>query len=147
LSGIVSGIAAGVAGLRYGAIIGALAGLIIFIPIIGAPIAMFLPSLIALLQGAPLLTALVLLAVLTAFQQILLHLIVPRIMSESIGMPTALIVLATLIGARLWGVWGFIFGIPVAGAIYTTGLVMLGRFKREQDRLDQERQNPPREAA
>ncbi len=142
LSGIVSGIAATAAGLRYGAIIGALAGLIIFIPVIGAPIAMFLPSLIALLQGASLLTALLLLAVLTAFQQILLHLIVPRIMSESIGMPTALIVLATLIGARLWGVWGFIFGIPVAGAIYTTGLVMLGRLKREQDRLDQERPNP-----
>jgi predicted PurR-regulated permease PerM len=60
-------------------------------------------------------------------------------------MPTVLIVLSTLIGARLWGVWGFVFGIPVAGAIYTTGLVMLGRLKREQDRLDQERQNqaPP----
>ena len=145
LSGIVSGIAAGVAGLRYGAIIGALAGLIIFIPVIGAPIAMFLPSAIALLQGSSLLTALLLLAFLTAFQQILLHLVVPRIMSESIGMPTVLIVLSTLIGARLWGVWGFIFGIPVAGAIYTTGLVMLGRLKREQDRLDQERHNqaPP----
>ena len=139
LSGLVSGIAASVAGLRYGAIIGALAGLIIFIPVIGAPIAMFLPSLIALVQGASLLTALLLLAFLTVFQQILLHLIVPRIMSESIGMPTFLIVLSTLIGARLWGLWGFIFGIPVAGAVYTTGLVMLGRFKREQDRLDQER--------
>jgi predicted PurR-regulated permease PerM len=136
LSGVVTAIAAGIAGLRYGAIIGAMAGLIIFIPVIGAPIAMFLPSAIALLQGATLLTAIVLLAFLTAFQQILLHLIVPRIMSESVGMPPVLILIAVLVATRLWGVWGFIFGIPVAGAIYTAGLVMLGRFKREQDRLD-----------
>jgi predicted PurR-regulated permease PerM len=139
LSGVVTGIAAGVAGVRYGAIIGAIAGLVIFIPLIGAPIAMFLPTVIALIQGVPLLAALLLLAFLTLFQQILLHLIVPRIMSESIGMPSTLILISVLIGVHLWGVWGFIFGIPVAGAIYAVGLAMLGRFKREQDRLDEGR--------
>jgi predicted PurR-regulated permease PerM len=137
LSGVVTAIAAGVAGVRYGAIVGAIAGLVIFIPLIGAPIAMFLPSAVALIQGVPLLATVLLLAFLTVFQQILLHLVVPRIMSESIGMPPLLILISVLIGARLWGVWGFIFGIPVAGAIYTIGLVMLRRFKREQDRLDQ----------
>ena len=139
LSGVVTAIAAGFAGMRYGAIIGAIVGLIVIVPLIGAPIAMFLPSIIALVQGVPLLTALLLLAFLTVFQQILLHFIVPRIMSESIGMPPALTLVSVLIGTKLWGVWGFIFGIPVAGAIYTVSLVMLGRFKREQDRLDIER--------
>ncbi len=136
LSGVVTAIAASIAGLRFGLIIGALVGLVIFVPVIGAPIAMFLPSIIALLQGAPLLTALLLLAFLTAFQQVLLHFLVPRIMSESVGMPSALILMSVLIAARLWGVWGFVFGIPVAGAIYATGLALLGRFKREQDKLD-----------
>jgi predicted PurR-regulated permease PerM len=139
LSGVVTAIAAGVAGVRYGAIIGAIAGLVIFIPLIGAPIAMFLPTVIALIQGVPLIAALLLLAFLTVFQQILLHLIVPRIMSESVGMPSTLILLSVLIGVHLWGVWGFIFGIPVAGAIYAVGLAMLSRFKREQDRLDEGR--------
>ena len=139
LSGVVTAIAAGFAGMRYGAIIGAIVGLIVIVPLIGAPIAMFLPSVIALIQGVPPLTALLLLAFLTVFQQILLHLIVPRIMSESIGMPPALTLISVLIGTKLWGVWGFIFGIPVAGAIYAVGLAMLGRFKREQDRLDTER--------
>ena len=139
LSGVATAIAAGFAGVRYGAIIGAIVGLIVIVPLIGAPIAMILPSVIALVQGVPLLTALLLLAFLTVFQQILLHFIVPRIMSEAIGMPPALTLIAVLIGTKLWGVWGFIFGIPVAGAIYTVGLVMLGRFKREQDRLDNER--------
>ena len=139
LSGVVSAIAVGFAGMRYGAIIGAIVGLIIIVPLVGAPIAMFLPSIIALIQGVPPLNALLLLAFLTVFQQILLHFVVPRIMSESIGMPSALALVAVLIGSRLWGVWGFIFGIPVAGALYSAGLVMLGRFKREQDRLDIER--------
>ena len=139
LSGAVTALAAGFAGMRYGAIIGAIVGLIVVVPLVGAPIAMLLPSVIALIQGVPPLNALLLLAFLTVFQQILLHFIVPRIMSESIGMPPALTLIAVLIGTKLWGVWGFIFGIPVAGAIYTVGLVMLSRFKREQDRLDVER--------
>jgi len=138
LSGVVTAIAAGVAGVRYGAIVGAIAGLVIFIPLIGAPIAMFMPSAVALIQGVPLLAALLLLAFLTVFQQILLHIVVPRLMSESIGMPSSLILISVLIGARLWGIWGFIFGIPVAGAIYAVGLALLGRLKREQDRLDAE---------
>jgi predicted PurR-regulated permease PerM len=139
LSGVVTAIAAGFAGMRYGAIIGAIVGLVVIAPLIGAPIAMLLPSIIALIQGVPLLNTILLLAFLTVFQQILLHFIVPRIMSESIGMPPALTLVSVLIGTRLWGVWGFLFGIPVAGAIYSVGLVMLGRFKREQDRLDVER--------
>jgi predicted PurR-regulated permease PerM len=136
LSGIVTAIAAGVAGVRYSAIIGAIAGLVMFVPLIGAPIAMFVPSIVALIQGLPLVAALLLLAFLTIFQQILLHLIVPRIMSEAIGMPSLLALVSVLIGVRLWGMWGFIFGIPVAGAIYAVGLVMLRRFKTEQDQLD-----------
>jgi predicted PurR-regulated permease PerM len=139
LSGIVTGLASAVAGVHLSAIVGAIAGLVIFIPLIGAPIAMYLPSIVALLQGLSPLAALLLLVFLTLFQQILLHFVVPRIMSESIGMPSVLTLIAVLVGARLWGVWGFIFGIPVAGAIYTVGLVMLGRFKREQDRLDEQR--------
>jgi predicted PurR-regulated permease PerM len=99
---------------------------------------------VALIQGVPLSAALLLLAFMTAFQQILLHLIVPRIMSESVGMPSLLTLISVLIGVRLWGVWGFIFGIPVAGAVYTIGLVLLRRFKRAQDALDQER--PPDDA-
>ena len=139
LSGVVTAIAAGLPGCATAPSSGALVGLIVIVPLIGAPIAMILPSIIALVQGVPPLDAIVLLAFLTVFQQILLHFIVPRIMSESIGMPPALTLVSVLIGARLWGMWGFIFGIPVAGAIYSVGLVMLGRFKREQDQMDIER--------
>lgn len=134
-TGIVTGIASGIAGLPYGAVVGAISGLVMFIPLIGAPIAMFLPSVIALLGGR-LVAAVVLLAILGAFQQVLLHFVMPRIMSESIGMPSLLVFISVLIGVQLLGVWGFIFAIPLAGAIYAIGIVLLKRYKRQQDRMD-----------
>jgi len=38
----------------------------------------------------------------------------------------------------LIGLWGFIFGIPVAGALYATGTFFLDRWKKEQrERLEE----------
>ncbi len=135
IAGVVTTIASGLAGLPYGAVIGAFCGLVMFIPIIGAPIAMFLPSVIAWLGGntGP---AIALLIFLTIFQQVLLHFVVPRLMSESIGMPSLLVLLSVLVGVRMLGVWGFIFAIPVSAAIYAFGVMLLERYKRRQDKLD-----------
>jgi predicted PurR-regulated permease PerM len=134
-SGVATGIASGIAGLPYGAAIGAICGVIMIVPLIGAPIAMFLPSVIALLGGNTG-AAIALLVFLYIFQQILLHLVVPRLMSETIGMPSFLVLASTLVGVRMMGVWGFIFAIPVAGAIYAMGVMFLERYKRRQDNLD-----------
>jgi len=62
-------------------------GLIIIVRSSGRQLPCSCPAIIALIQGVPPLNALLLLAFLTVFQQILLHFVVPRIMSESIGMP------------------------------------------------------------
>jgi len=36
----------------------------------------------------------------------------------------------------LLGIWGFFFAVPIAAVLYSIGLVMLERAKREQDRRD-----------
>jgi predicted PurR-regulated permease PerM len=135
ISGVVTVIAAGLAGLPYGVVIGAICGLVMFIPMIGAPIAMFLPSVIALLAGdiGP---AIALLVFLFSFQQVLLHFLVPRFMSESLGMPSFLVLASTLVGVHMLGVWGLIFAIPVSAAIYAFGVMLLERYKQQQDSLD-----------
>lgn len=140
ISGVVTGIAYSLAGLPYGAVVGAACGLAMFIPLIGAPVAMSLPSAIALLGGntGP---AIVLFVFLTLFQQVLLHFIVPRLMSETIGMPSLLVFVSVLVGVRMLGVWGFIFAIPVAAALYAMGVVVLERYKRRQDSLDAQAPN------
>jgi len=118
------------AGVRFVIAIGSLAGFIMFIPVIGAPIAMILPALIALFQSPGL--ALWMLLIMTVYQQILLHIVMPKVMSEAVGMPPLLILAAVMISVRLVGLWGFIFGIPVAGAIYATGTFFLNRWKDQQ---------------
>ncbi|MBN1890960.1 MAG: AI-2E family transporter [Thermoflexales bacterium] len=137
IEGVVTAVAAGIAGLPYGVLIGAVCGIVMIIPMIGAPIAMFTPSIIALLGGDTG-AALGLLVFLILFQQILLHLLVPRMMSETLGMPSVLVLSSVLVGVHAVGVMGFIFAIPVAAAIYALGVVVLERYKREQDRLDAE---------
>ena len=119
-----------VARLRFAVAIGALAGLVMFIPVIGAPIAMVMPAIIALFQNPSL--ALWMLLIMTVYQQILLRIVMPKIMSEVIGMPPLLILAAIMISTRLIGLWGFIFGIPVAGALYATGIFFLGRWQEQQ---------------
>jgi predicted PurR-regulated permease PerM len=121
--------------LGFAVAIGSLAGLIMFIPVIGAPIAMVMPAIIALFQSPSL--ALWMLVIMTVYQQILLHILMPKIMSEVVGMPPLLILAAIMISVRLIGVWGFIFGIPVAGGLYATGTFFLDRRKEEQrERLE-----------
>jgi predicted PurR-regulated permease PerM len=119
-----------IARLRFAVAIGSLAGLVMFIPVIGAPIAMVMPTIIALFQNPSL--ALWMLLIMTVYQQILLHILMPKIMSEVVGMPPLLILAAIMISTRLIGLWGFIFGIPVAGAVYAIGTFFLGRWQEQQ---------------
>ena len=119
-----------IAGLGFAVAIGSLAGLIMFIPVIGAPIAMVMPAFIALFQSPSL--ALWMLVIMTVYQQILLHILMPKIMSEAVGMPPLLILVAIMISVRLVGIWGFIFGIPVAGGLYATGTFFLNRWEEQR---------------
>jgi predicted PurR-regulated permease PerM len=60
-------------------------------------------------------------------------------MSEAIGMPPLLILISVLISAKIMGFWGFFFGIPVAGAVYTITIVTLERIKQATDAQDREK--------
>jgi predicted PurR-regulated permease PerM len=119
-----------IAGLGFAVAIGSLAGLIMFIPVIGAPIAMVMPAFIALFQSPSLAPWMFL--IMTVYQQILLHIVMPKVMSEAVGMPPLLILEAIMISVRLIGLWGFIFGIPVAGALYATGTFFLNRWEEQR---------------
>jgi predicted PurR-regulated permease PerM len=130
LYGVFATLAMTITGLRFAVAIGFLAGLLMFIPVIGAPIAMILPAIIALFQNPSL--AIWMLLIMTIYQQVLLHILMPKIMSEVVGMPPLLILAAIMISTRLIGLWGFIFGIPVAGAVYATITFLLTRWGEQQ---------------
>ncbi len=104
------------AGLGFVIVVSLFCGLVILIPIVGAPIALFLPALIALFQQGLISAAYVFIAVF-ALQQLILHILMPRIMSETMGMHPLLVFAALLIGIRVAGFWGALFGIPVMGVL------------------------------
>jgi len=120
-----------IAGMPSALVVAWISGVIMIIPLVGAPIAMLLPGLVALFQqpGA----AIWLLIAMTAFQQVLLHVIIPRIMAQTMGLPTLLIIAATMLGVILMGFWGLVFGVPVVAIFYALAVYWLQRMKKRMD--------------
>lgn len=106
------------AGLNFVVAVSLFAGTVMLIPVIGAPIALFLPVMIALFQSG-LTTAIAVFISIFALQQLVLHIMMPRILSQTMGMHPLLVFAALLGGVRVAGFWGALFGIPVVGVLAT----------------------------
>ncbi len=119
-----------IAGLNFVLLIGILAGLMTPIPIIGAPVAIILPAIIALVQKPG--WTLWMLLLLIFYQQILLHVLLPKIISEAADLPVLLILGTMLGGYALLGFWGFLFGIPLAAVLYAAVLSFQDRLGKKQ---------------
>jgi predicted PurR-regulated permease PerM len=131
LQGIFTAVLMRLFGLQFTMITAILSGALMFIPELGAPLAMLAPAIASILQGSD--ATIPILIITFGFQQILLRFVIPMFMSESLGMPPLLILVSVLISARIMGFWGFLFGIPVAGAIYTIAIVSLEQIKQNAD--------------
>jgi predicted PurR-regulated permease PerM len=110
-------------GLSYSVLLGVLAAVMMLIPFIGA-IAAIVPPLVAfvLLHVAeptafPVVRFVLLFVFLVVAQHIVINLLAPRVMSTAMGMHPLLVLLGLLLGAKLAGIWGAIFGVPVLGVI------------------------------
>lgn len=115
-------------GLSFALPVGLFCGLVTLVPYIGDPIAMFFPALLALFQR-PEVTLWVLLP-LVVYQQVLVRILLPKIISEATGMPAFLVILSILIGVKAMGFLGFIFAIPLAGMLYAVGFYLLRKYRR-----------------
>jgi predicted PurR-regulated permease PerM len=47
----------------------------------------------------------------------LINVVSPRVMSQTVGLHPLLVLVAVLVGGKLAGVWGAIFGVPIAGVL------------------------------
>ncbi len=112
-------------------------GLLMFIPQLGMPIAMFTPSAMALVQDSG--SEIPILIVMIVFQQVLIRFIMPKLTSEWTGMPPLFSMLAVIMGTIVLGVWGFFFSAPAATAIYLVSVSVLERWKQAVDARDEEK--------
>lgn len=103
------------AALSYTAVTAIFVFAIMLVPFIGPVVAIVPPVAISLALHPESTWWVVML--LLALQQVVLNVLAPRVMSQSLGMHPLLVLVALLVGAKVAGVWGAIFAVPVAGTL------------------------------
>jgi predicted PurR-regulated permease PerM len=117
--------------LDYVLVASIVAGLFMLIPLVG-PILALIPPMIALFLTPdkagwwPWL-----LLILFVMQSVMVNVLSPRIMSTAIGIHPIYVWAAILIGGQVAGIWGVLFGIPIAGAINLIGRPLMRRIRHQ----------------
>jgi predicted PurR-regulated permease PerM len=111
VGGLGTGLIMSALHVDYALLSSVVAGLVLLIPFVGPVAAVVLPVTIALLTH-PEVTVYLFVALL-ALQQVIFNVIAPRILSQQVGLHPLLVFFAVLTGARVAGVWGAIFGVPL----------------------------------
>jgi predicted PurR-regulated permease PerM len=105
--------------------------LLMLIPLVGPLLALIPPLLVAGLTAPA--TFLPLLLALLVIQQLVINILTPRLMSSVLNMPPLVILMALLVGIRIGGFWGALFGIPVAAVLVAVGGSLYRRWLEGQD--------------
>jgi predicted PurR-regulated permease PerM len=127
LGGLGTGVIMSMLSLDYALLSSVVAGLVLLIPFIGPVATVVLPLLIALLTRPE--VAVILFIALLALQQVIFNVLAPRILSRQVGLHPLLVFFAVLTGARVAGVWGAIFGVPIVAVVTT----MISFYRANQE--------------
>ena len=119
-----------VIGVPYALLLALMAGLLEFIPYVG-PILSAVPAVLIALSISPA-RALLAFIVVVVVQQAEGHFIVPKVMQKTVGINPIISIVAFLIGAKLFGIVGAIFSIPLA----TAAMVFLQEFFKFQSQYN-----------
>ena len=103
-------------GLRLGILVGLVAGLISFVPYLGATVGAILMLLAALVQAQGIDWQLLILgtAVFTAGQLLESYVLTPRLVGDRIGLHPVAVIFAVMAGGQLLGFLGMLIALPVA---------------------------------
>lgn len=110
--GLVVGVGLWLIGVKYALVLGLLAGLLEVVPVIGPIIAAIPGVVVGMAQSLVLGVVAIVFYILV--QQAENHLLVPNIMRRVAGLNPLVTLVAMFLGARLAGVLGIIFSVPVA---------------------------------
>lgn len=102
--------------VNYALTIAFMVGVLEIIPVIGPIIAGLI--MFALISFQSPLLALAAIAVYMFVEQLQAHLVLPHVMSKTIGLNPIVIIVALLVAGKLIGFWGVILALPITVAIY-----------------------------
>jgi len=103
------------AGSNYALLLGVLTGLLYVIPYVGVTLAILLGALFGLLQSWHVAAWSV--AVVFIITRIADTVVVPKVMSKSVGVSPAGVMLAVFAGGEMFGLWGLLLAIPAAAIL------------------------------
>jgi predicted PurR-regulated permease PerM len=101
--------------VEYALVLALIAGLLEIVPYIGPIIAVIPAAFFAFVQNPPLALAVLILYIVV--QQLENHVLVPMIMSKSVGLNPILVILGILVGGSLGGLLGAIIAVPLLSGI------------------------------
>jgi predicted PurR-regulated permease PerM len=127
VGGVGTGLIMSALHVDYALLSGVVAALVLLIPFVGPVVAVVLPVTIALLTNPD--VVIFLFVALLALQQVIFNVLAPRILSRQVGLHPLLVFFAVLTGARVAGVWGAIFGVPIVAVLVT----MTSFYRANQD--------------
>ncbi len=114
---LVGLVARALGGMEYIFVTAVVSGLLMFIPMIGPPLALVPPIFIGFLTSENWLVALVAAVVLVVVQGVIVNAIQPKMMQEQLGLHPILLFLGLLVGVQIAGLWGALFGVPILAVI------------------------------
>jgi len=99
-------------GVPNAAAFAVLAGFVDIIPIVGAVIAVVMPTLAAFQESTT--EAIIVLALLMLYQQFEDRILTPRVYGQTLNLPPVIVLVAVLIGGQLFGIPGVLLALPAA---------------------------------
>ncbi|PIY89162.1 MAG: hypothetical protein COY73_01730 [Candidatus Nealsonbacteria bacterium CG_4_10_14_0_8_um_filter_37_14] len=114
--GVLTFVTCHVLNIKYAVSFGLLAGILDIIPIIGPVIAGVIIVIFCALENW--LKALFLLIIFILIQQIEGNILTPILTKKFIGLPAVLVIIALMVGGKIWGILGAVLAIPLFGLFY-----------------------------
>jgi predicted PurR-regulated permease PerM len=111
------------AGKTYAIFFGVFYGLMELVPYLGPVLGSLPPVIVALFQGEPL-TALWLVLLFVALQQVEGHVVAPMVFGRSLRINPLLVIFALLLGGHLQGIFGALLALPLAAVARETLLYL-----------------------
>jgi len=125
---LIYGIGLTVTGLKSGLLVGLGAGLISFIPYLGAGIGMIVGVGIALFQYSELAPIITVAAIFVFGQTLESYILTPRLVGDRVGLHPVWIIFALLAGGALFGFTGVLLAVPVTAVIGVLVRFSIGRY-------------------
>ena len=123
--GVISMIASTVLGLPYTPVTATSSGILQAIPFFGPFISWAPPVLVAVFFKPE--AALPVLIIMIAGWFVLMNIIQPRLMADAVGLHPVVVLGSVLIGSKVAGIPGAVFGVPVAAVVASFFFYYLGR--------------------